>query len=191
MVFVIAADQRGSRSQSDAVPEALRLLAERIPSTWRPFERTAGDEIQGVLRTAGDVVEVVLQLVRLRVWSVGVGMGPVEEPLPESTRAGRGPAFACAREAVERAKRRPQHLAVVGRDTGPARDTHPVGDAQAALSLLVAVTSRRSAAAWAAVDLAAAGLPAQTIADRLVVTRQAVSQRLATVSEDCRGRPAR
>jgi hypothetical protein len=38
---------------------------------------------------------------RERTWSVGIGVGPVEEPLPASTRSGRGIAFTRARRAVE------------------------------------------------------------------------------------------
>ncbi|MFZ0157624.1 MAG: hypothetical protein WAL50_01230, partial [Kineosporiaceae bacterium] len=88
---------------------ALARLAP-VPTLLR-FERTAGDEFQGLLDDEVSVVGVILDLVREGSWHIGVGVGPVEEPLPRSTRAARGTAFERAREAVEAAKRRPQHLA--------------------------------------------------------------------------------
>src|SRR6476469_8935929 len=96
----------------------------------RGFERTAGDEVQGVTDSPDAVIELALDLIRRGHWSIGIGIGPVEEPLPASTRAGRGPAFEAARVAVERAKRAPAKMAVEGGD--PAR----AADAEAALTLL-------------------------------------------------------
>jgi len=171
VVYILTADQIGSRLSRDAVPAALDLLS-AVPAV-RPFDRTAGDEIQGVLGSSRDVVAAALALARDGRWSIGIGLGPVEEPLPETTRAGRGPAFANAREAVEAAKRRPQHVAVAGPDEPVA------ADAQAVLTLLVAVVQRRSEAAWEAVDLVSAGLTMTEAATKLGVTRQAIGQRLA------------
>ncbi len=92
MPYVLTVDQQGSRRSPDRVGEALRRLQGTVP-TLLPFERTAGDEFQGVMAEAADVVTVVLELVRLGGWSIGVGAGPVSTPLPDSTRAGSGPAF--------------------------------------------------------------------------------------------------
>ncbi|MCW2701062.1 MAG: uncharacterized protein JWQ45_2597, partial [Blastococcus sp.] len=89
----------------------LPRLNQAVP-TLLAFERTAGDEFQGVLAEADDVVDTVLELVRLGGWSIGVGAGPVQTPLPASTRAGAGPAFLSARRAVDAAKQRPARLAV-------------------------------------------------------------------------------
>ena len=172
MPIVLTVDQRGSRRSTDRVEDALARLARR--GALRPFERTAGDEFQGVLDDPAAVVDVVLDLVRDGSWSIGVGAGPVEDPLPASARAGRGEAFVLARAAVERAKRRPQHLAVHGVDPDGAQQ------ADAVLTLLAAVVQRRTAAAWKALDLVAEGLPAAEVAARLGVTRQAVGQRLGT-----------
>lgn len=177
-MFVLTVDQRRSRRSPDRVDVALARL-EGLAATGlvaapvRGFERTAGDEFQGVLADAGSVVTLVLDLVRDGGWHVGVGAGPVDEPLPRTTRAGRGPAFAHARDAVEAAKRTPDHVAVRGPDDAAARE------ADAVLALLAAVVARRSEPAWEAVDLVAAGRTAGEAAAKLGVTRQAVSQRLA------------
>jgi hypothetical protein len=153
------------------VDGALARLAP-VP-TVLPFERTAGDEFQGLLDDEVSVVGVILDLVREGSWHIGVGVGPVEEPLPRSTRAARGTAFELAREAVEAAKRRPQHLAVRGPD--PAR----AAEADAVLTLIAALIERRSEAAWQAIDLEVAGLSPAEAAAKLGISRQAVGQRLA------------
>lgn len=186
---MLTVDQRRSRRGRDRVPEALSVLAGLHPE--RPFERTAGDEFQGVLSEPADVVEAVLRLARSGGWSMGVGAGPVEEPLPESTRAGRGEAFVLARDAVEAAKGRPQGLVVrAGGSGGPG--TEAAADAEALLVLLVLVVERRSAAAWEAIDLVAAGLTTAEAAVKLGISRQAVGQRLAAAhwQQECRARPA-
>lgn len=108
--WVLTADQIGSRASPDLVPAALSALA-AIPAE-RGFERTAGDEIQGVLSSGADVVAALRALVRLDGWRIGVGGGPVERPLPASTRAGRGPAFVAAREALGASRRAPGRIAL-------------------------------------------------------------------------------
>src|SRR3954468_22407871 len=113
MPYVLTVDQRASRRGPDRVADVLRRLNGSVP-TVLPFERTAGDEFQGVLAEPDVVVAVALQLVRLGGWSMGIGAGPVQSPLPQSTRAGTGPAFLSARRAVEAAKQRPVRLAVRG-----------------------------------------------------------------------------
>ncbi|OMQ15094.1 hypothetical protein A7K94_0211915, partial [Modestobacter sp. VKM Ac-2676] len=91
MPFVVTVDQRASRRAPDRVPAALRALV-GVPVVLR-FERTAGDEFQGLLDDPAAVVEVVRRLVREGDWSIGIGTGSVQWPLPASTRAGAGPAF--------------------------------------------------------------------------------------------------
>jgi hypothetical protein len=150
----------------------LPRLNQAVP-TLLAFERTAGDEFQGVLAEADDVVDTVLELVRLGGWSIGVGAGPVQTPLPASTRAGAGPAFLSARRAVDAAKQRPARLAVRG--AAPA----DAGDAQAVLTALAVVVQRRSGPAWEAITLVNAGRTQSEAAATLGITRQAVGQRLA------------
>jgi hypothetical protein len=83
-----------------------------------------------------------------------------------------------ARRALEAAGRRPARLAVRGADPASA------ADAQAVLTALAVVLARRSAAAWAAVDLLAAGATRAAAAATLGVSRQAVAQRLAAAAWD-------
>jgi len=168
-MFVITADQRGSRSQPDRVDAALRLVG--AAPLVRPFERTAGDELQGVADDPAAALGVVLLLVRDGHWSVGVGVGGVRTPLPEQTRAGAGEAFERARVAVTRAKARPDHVAL---DAAGA----DAEDADALLSVHAAIVARRSAAGWEAVDMVESGLTQSEVAERLGISKQAVSQRL-------------
>jgi hypothetical protein len=185
--FVLTVDQRASRRTPDRVVEALAALAD-VPTLLR-FERTAGDEFQGVLDDPAVVLAVVLDLVRAGGWSIGVGAGPVQTPLPGSTRAASGPAFVAARAAVEAAKRRPARVAVRGAASIAA------GDAQAVLTALAVIVQRRSQQAWEAIALVEAGRTQAEAAAQLGVTRQAVGQRLAAglweVERDLRPTAAR
>ena len=179
-MFVLTADQRDSRSSADLVEGVLGALSDAVPAAHRRFERTAGDEVQGVLLEATHCLAAATVLLRDGRWSVGVGVGAVELPLPPSTRAGRGPAFSAAREAVEEAKTRQQRCCVVGASERAA-------DADAVLVLATAVSDRWSEEARAAVSLVEAGLTQSEAAEKLGVTRQAVGQRLGAAL----GRPHR
>jgi len=170
--YVLTVDQRASRRGPDRVADVLERLNGDVP-TVLAFERTAGDEFQGVLAEPGTVVDVVLRLVRLGGWSIGVGAGPVQTPLPQSTRAGAGAAFLSARRAVDAAKQRPARLAVRGAVPAEA------GDAQAVLSALAVVVERRSDQAWEAIALVDGGQTQAEAAIELGISRQAVGQRLA------------
>lgn len=173
-MYALTVDQRRSRRTGDRVPEALAALARDIPKPLLAFERTAGDEFQGLLSKADEVLDAVTTLSRLGGWSIGIGIGAVAEPLPDSTRAARGPAFVAAREAVETARRRtPPRLAVRGPDIVTA------GHAEAGLRLLLLVLDARSRPAWDAVDLVRDGATHSAAAKALRITRQAVGQRLA------------
>jgi hypothetical protein len=171
-VFVLTVDQRHSRRTPDRVEALLRDLSPRRRDLVRAFERTAGDEVQGVVASPDVVVDLVLLLVRDRAWSVGVGVGPVDDPLPESTRAGSGPAFLAARAAVTAAKSRSTCLAVSGSEQVGARR------AQTALDLVAALLQRRTERGAEAASLAHQGLNQLQVAARLGVSKQAVSQRL-------------
>ncbi|GIG39824.1 hypothetical protein [Cellulomonas phragmiteti] len=187
-MFVLTIDQRGSRHGTDRVPELLDALAGT--RVLRGFERTVGDEVQGVLDDPEVVVDTALRVLRDGGWSVGIGAGAVDEPLPASPREGAGPAFVLARDAVEAAKsrQRPVPVAVRGADEVAA------SDADAVLALLGAVAARRTDAGWAAVDAAreAEAGGQDVVARALGVSQQAVSQRLRTAmwAEEVAARPA-
>src|SRR3954452_24947117 len=153
-VVVLTVDQRDSRRTPDRIPGTLAALGDL---TLRlPFERTVGDEFQGVLDSPGLLAEVVERLLREEAWNIGVGVGPVEEPLPAHARAGRGPAYLHARAAVTAAKSSPWRTRVVGDDA-----LTPSGGARAVETtvwLWAAVLARRTARGWEVADLVAGGL---------------------------------
>lgn len=174
---MLTVDQRASRRTADRVADALGDLNATVPAV-RAFERTAGDEFQGVLAEPAEVVDVALRLVRVGGWSIGIGAGPVQIPLPQSTRAGAGQAFLSARRAVDAAKQRPTRLAVRGAVPSEA------ADAQAVLGALAVIVERRSQQAWEAIALVDAGRTQAEAAGELGISRQAVGQRLAAALWD-------
>lgn len=172
MVYVLTIDQRRSRSSPDRVEHLLATLnADTQSGRIRDFERTAGDELQGVLDEPGGVVDIALSLARTTHWSIGIGVGRVREPLPQSTRAGAGPAFEAAREAVNEAKNAAGRVAVRG--NGPR-----CADIEVVLQLLAALAIKRSDAAVEAGALLAVGMTQAQAAAALGITQQAVSHRL-------------
>jgi hypothetical protein len=153
----------------------------------RPFERTAGDEVQALFDDPAAVVDAVVQLLRLGGWWVGVGVGPVARPLPRTARAGRGAAYLAAREAVESAKSTAAGLCVAG----PSEPPSPTAArAEAAGWLLAALLARRTPEGWEVVDLMDRGAKQVDVATKLGVSPQAVSRRLRVAgwSEERRGR---
>ncbi|MGH3423747.1 MAG: transposase [Nocardioidaceae bacterium] len=184
-MYVLTVDQRGSRRYADAVPALLTdLNAAYADLLVLPFERTAGDEVQGLLSRADVVVDLAVELVRRSAWSVGIGVGETEDPLPDSVRAGRGEAYVLARASVERAKSAP-HPVCVG-----ARRPEAAGHAEAACWLLAGVLARRTAAGWEAVDAMETHERQVDAADALGITPQAMSRRLRVAgwTEERRGR---
>ena len=69
-VTVLTLDQRDSRLHGDTVPTLVDLLdSPALPQPpLRPFQRTAGDELQGVVDDAGTAVEVVARVLRGGAW---------------------------------------------------------------------------------------------------------------------------
>jgi hypothetical protein len=167
-VMVLTVDQRASRSNPDLVADAVADLAD-LPLRL-PFERTAGDEMQAVLDDPEVLAPAVERLLRAGTWNIGLGVGDVDQPLADSARAGRGPAYVHAREAVTAAKNSPWHLCVAGEDAA-ARDLESV------LWLWAAVLGRRSDKGWEVADLVDDGLSYDEAGRRLGISQSAVSQR--------------
>jgi hypothetical protein len=186
VVFVLTVDQRASRTATDLVPGLLTSLNRRPRRTGllRKFERTAGDEVQGVLSDARTTIDIVIELLRADQWNIGLGIGEVNEPLPRSTRAGSGAAFVHAREAVNRSKSSPYHVNVIGADPRAAEQVETV------LWLIASVLRRRSERGWAVVDLLAEGLSRREIGVKLGISQSAVTQRAQAAGfvEEKRGR---
>ena len=187
-------DQDASTRRGDLVPGLLDRLEDVLagePGVVRGFERTVGDEVQGVLEDASTVVTAALEMLRLGGWAVGIGVGPADLPLPVTSRAASGPVFVRARAAVERARGRGSAVPLAV-DAGDGPGAAPAAEAEAVLRLLGGVVGRRSPAGWEVVDLlAGTDLRQKDVASRLGVSEQAVSQRLRTSlwSEELAVRP--
>ncbi|MGC4963600.1 hypothetical protein ACPXCG_22390 [Gordonia sp. DT218] len=175
-MFVLTVDQRDSRRDIDRVDGLLDVMSDA--DLIRPFERTAGDEVQAVADDAAVVARLAVVLAADGHWSVGIGVGPVALPLPSSTRAGRGPAFEYAREAVDSAKAQRIPLSIRGTDDTWTRH------AQTAGRLLADVVSARSKAGAEAVQVMHTGVTQADGAARLGITPQAMSQRLRSARWD-------
>ena len=178
MPFVLTVDQRRSRRGPDLVDATIDTIAGLVRVPTLAFERTAGDEFQGVVGAASDAVAIALRLVRDGRWSIGIGVGTI---VVGSARASRGPAFLRARQAVDVAKRSPHDVAVLGPGDDDADETlnSRAGQAHALLTMLAAVVGRRTDAGWEAIDLVEAGSSPAEAAAELGISRQAVGQRLA------------
>ncbi|MDQ1593965.1 MAG: hypothetical protein QOH40_521, partial [Arthrobacter pascens] len=156
-MYVLTIDQRGSSADIDRVPELLGGLRR----TSGTFERSVGDEVQGVLAEPAEVVDVALHALRSGLWYVGIGIGHVNEPLPASPREGSGAAFVAARQAVDRAKAAASHVplavmsgvrrgaAEAGRGESGAR---ACANAEAVLRLVGRLVRERTEAQWRVVD---------------------------------------
>jgi hypothetical protein len=169
-VVVLTVDQASSRHGPDQVPAALEALA-HVPARLA-FERTAGDEFQGVLDDPATVVTALETLLRAGEWNIGIGVGDIEEPMPDHARAGRGPAYLHAREAVTSAKSSPWRVRAVGE---PAA----VRALESAVWLWAALLSRRTPRGWEVADLVDQGLTYDEAATRIGISQSAVSQRAA------------
>ena len=185
-MFVLTIDQKGSRTGRDRVPDLLALLDD-LPAEL-PFERSVGDEVQGVTAEAKVAVDAPLRALRDGRWSVGIGVGAVEYPLPASTREASGPAFVAAREAVDRAKK-------TG-DRPPVAVAGPAGaaEAEAVLVLIGRLIRDRTPEQWRILEQVEPGTwGAQSAAARkLGISPQSVGKTIARAGwqEEWAARPA-
>lgn len=170
-MFALTVDQVGSRRDADRVGR----IADHLRRTYGDVlllgpDRTAGDEFQLLVGDAAAALTIMLDLARNGGWSIGIGVGAVETPLPPTAREARGPAFTAARDAVDRAKRSPHRVAVTGTDREAA-------DAEAVVALLLDLRSRRTPEGWEVADRLEGGATQAEVAEGLGVTPQAVSLR--------------
>jgi hypothetical protein len=174
-VFAITADQVGSRSAADLADAQLAALTELTAGHLvLPADRTAGDEIQAATEDARTALAMVLHLTRDGNWSVGLGIGDVRLPLPESTRAISGSAFILARDAVMAAKKSPTRFALAI-DDGRLPDAELL---QPLIDLLLHLRARRTPEGWQVADRLVAGTTQAKLAAELGVTPQAISLRV-------------
>ncbi|HJE78047.1 MAG TPA: SatD family protein [Brevibacterium epidermidis] len=178
-MFVLTIDQQDSRSSDDAVPRILDVLSPI--DTVVPFARTIGDEVQGVLDDPDAVAEAVRRIGIDSGWHIGIGIGEVERPLPETTIEGRGAAFYAARQAVEAAKSAPANLVVSADPDGDHR-----GLAEAALRLLISTLAelRSHSRGYVGFRLDHPDATQAEIAAEFDVSQQAVSRVLSAGPAD-------
>ncbi|MBP3035754.1 hypothetical protein J2M53_05715 [Arthrobacter sp. zg-ZUI100] len=172
MHYVLTINQRDSREVGDLVPDLIRSLR-HLPAVV-PFQRSVGDEAQGVLDDAGGAVDAALIALRQRRWNVGIGVGELRPPLAASVLENEGFGLVYARRAVDRARKTGERipLAVDGPDGDIA------AEAQAVLRLLGQIVASRTDAEWKVLDLMTPGARGQQkyVAELLGITTQAVSK---------------
>ncbi|WP_406633013.1 MarR family transcriptional regulator [Pseudarthrobacter quantipunctorum] len=204
-MYVLTIDQQGSTTDVDRVPDLIAALRNLTPV---PFERSVGDELQGVVEDAADVVDVALHALRGGHWYVGIGIGVVGLAPGASPREGSGSGFVAARKAVELAKGAAGQvpLSVVsgsmvrGKDLQPhaQEDAVASANAQAVLRLIGRLVQQRTEAQWRVVDRLRAiqgevrhGSQKQ-VARELGITEQSVSRTVlrSAWQEEWAARPA-
>ena len=195
-MFVMTIDQRGSTGAQDKVPELIARIS-RLSDAG--FERSVGDELQGVVADAAEVVDIALHALRTGSWYVGIGVGAVNLPPGASPREGTGAGFVAARRAVELAKAAATQvpLSVVsgsmvsgstGKESGAMRGkgeewnegVRACANAEAVLRLLGRVVQGRTEAQWRVVDALGGGYGEhgrqKQVAAELGITEQSVSR---------------
>lgn len=189
-MFVLTVDQVASRRSSDAVEPTAADLSERFGRqlVLGP-DRTAGDEFELVVTDAEVALQATLHLLRERRWSVGLGIGAVDRPLPPTAREARGPAFVAARTAVDAAKRSDHRFALLGGRTDAG--VGPAG-VLALVELVLRLRADRSDAGWQVADLLESEPNQAAVARRLGISPQAVSlrARAAAVRAEAAALPA-
>jgi hypothetical protein len=189
-MYVLTIDQRGSSADVDRVPELISALRGLTPA---PFERSVGDELQGVVEHAAEVVDIALHALRSGNWYVGIGIGTVQLAPGGSPREGSGSGFVAARKAVELAKSAAGQvpLSVVSGTMGRGREVPPQAregavssaNAQAVLRLIGRLVQQRTQAQWRVVDRLRASQGGEgrhgsqkLVAHDLGITEQSVSR---------------
>jgi hypothetical protein len=187
-MFTLTINQRDSRRDGDRVPELLKDLR-HIPALL-DFDRSVEDEVQGIVDCAHQAVESALIAVRSGHWYVGIGVGPVNEPLPNQIKDASGHGLVYARRAVDRLRNGKERVPVAVE--GPF--TAVAAEAEAVLHLLGHIIQHRTTAEWRVLDLLTPGVRGQqkAVAQELGITTQAVSKALARAQwvEEHAARPA-
>ncbi|MEZ2390890.1 hypothetical protein AB6813_15370 [bacterium RCC_150] len=187
-MFTLTINQRDSRRSGDLVPQLLKDLR-HIPARL-DFDRSVEDEVQGIVECPDQAVETALIALRSAEWYVGIGVGPVNEPLPNQIKDASGHGLVYARRAVDRLRN--------GKDRIPVAVEGPLAalaaESEAVLRLLGHIVQHRSAAEWRVLDLLTPGVRGQqkTVAQELGISTQAVSKALARAQwvEEHAARPA-
>lgn len=175
-MFVITADQVGSRREPDRTGALVAELTEKFgPGLMLPVDQTAGDEVQLVTHSAEIALAIVLDTTRTGRWSVGLGVGDIRYPLPDAARKATGTAFIAARDAVGAAKRADGRFAL---RAAPLTTRVTVADVEPLIRLLLLLRERRTEPGWEVVELVRSGRQQKEAAAMLDISPAAVSARL-------------
>ncbi|MFF2840988.1 hypothetical protein [Paenarthrobacter sp. NPDC057981] len=187
-MFTLTINQRDSRRDGDRVPQLLKDLR-HIPARL-DFDRSVEDEVQGIVESSHQAVESALIALRSGQWYVGIGVGPINEPLPNLVKDASGHGLVYARRAVDRLRSSNDRIPVAV--DGPLAAL--ASEAEAVLRLLGHIVLDRSVAEWRVIDLLTPGVRGQqkAVAQELGISTQAVSKALARAqwAEEHAARPA-
>jgi hypothetical protein len=187
-MFTLTINQTDRRRDGDLVPQLLKALR-HIPARL-DFDRSVEDEIQGIVQDASQAVDAALIALRRGGWFVGIGVGPLDEPLPHRITEASGHGLVYARRAVDRLRNGKERVPVAVE--GPLADL--AAEAEAVLRLLGHIVRGRSEAEWRVLDLLTPGVRGQqkAVARELGITTQAVSKAVARAqwNEEHAARPA-
>jgi hypothetical protein len=172
-MIVIAADYIDSRAAGEITATTMDALSTQLGRHLMPVpDRGSGEDIHVLIDSGQTAVDAILLLTRGGRWSVGLGIGDARQPLGTSVRESAGNAFAAARSAVDRAKKKGTRFAV------NAVPRHPLAqDLEALTDLLLVIRGRRSEQGWEMRDLVARGLTQAEAAARIGITPQSASKR--------------
>lgn len=178
-MFVLTIDQVKSRDNADRVPTLLDILSD-IP-TLAPFERTVGDEVQGVPRDAAAALDALRLCIRDGHWhcGLGIGAGNYSQDVHRRSSEASGEAFYAARQAVEASKKRTPSVAVK-----VPQDSALESNIDALLTLKMHVVAQRSQRQWEVIDALIAANSRAEAAASLGISPSAVSQSLTASAWD-------
>lgn len=189
MPVVMIVDQRKSRRDVDRIPDLVASLNElATDSLIMPFQRTLGDECEGVLHSLDRVPALVSAMARQSCWWIGIGLGDISGVAADS-RDVSGEAFGIAREMVEAAKRRTRRESGKSRSPWPLRVGGFGGDRDQAIEACLAtihmISASRSKREGQVAAMLDSGFTDQTdIARELSISQPAVSKAIARAHWD-------
>lgn len=179
-MFVLSLSGRAGHGRDRADPVPPLLEAFDGVGLVLPAERTAGPEVLALAARAESALEVLLRAVEHGGIAVGLGLGPLEEPLPTSVREISGPAVSSAGNALQVALTTSQ-VPLAVRVADP-RQRETAEDAEAVLRLIGWMARTRNRGQWRVVR-ALREDPRATqaqLAERLGITQQTISRALKT-----------
>ena len=179
-MFVLSLSGRPGHGRAVADPIPALLQALEGLDLALPAERTVGLEALVLAGRADMALDVLLRSVEVGGLAVGMGIGAVTRPLPDSVREVSGPAVEAAEQALRSARTTSQvALAVLAADP---RQQENAADVEAVLRLIGWMNRTRNRGQWEAVRALRAepGATQRELAARLGVTQQTVSRAVKT-----------